>query len=57
MKEKLNFEAVIKLAASAQGTPGEPICARRLPAEPLSAGSPGIPGGCASSRLDHDFKV
>ena len=70
--EKLNFQAVIKSAASAasretknqgprsRGAP-EP---RRPQAEPSSVGSPGswslifgLPGGCASSRLDHGLKV
>ena len=69
--EKLNFQAVIKSAASAasretknqgprsRGAP-EP---RRPQAEPSSVGSPGswslifgLPGGCASSRLDHGVK-
>ena len=42
--------------------PGEASWPRRPHAEPSSAGSPdswdfGLPGGCASSRLDHGFQI
>ena len=49
---------MIKLAApQPPGIPGETSRARRPPAGPLSVGSPEIPGGCASSRLDHGCKI
>ena len=56
-KAKLSsFQATIKSAASpaSRNPMGAP---RRSHAEPLSVGSPGIPGGCARSRLDHGLKV
>ena len=50
-----------KSGTKIQGSPAEP---RRPQAEPSSVGSPGswslifgLPGGCASSRLDHGLKV
>ena len=56
--KKLNFQAVIKSAASAasldlQGpTDDGSACGRRRSGAPLQ-----IHGGCASSRLDHGLKV
>ena len=60
-KEKLNFQAVIKSAASAAlhppGIPGEPVDDGSAARPQKRLGSPGIPGGCASSRLDHGCKI
>ena len=55
--KKLNFQAVIKLAASAasldlQGSPPAVRMPSRRPWAPLQ-----IQGGCASSQLDHSLKV
>ena len=70
--EKLNFQAVIKSAASAasretknQGPRSRGAHGRRLGLRTTGlGGSPGswslifgLPGGCASSRLDHGLKV
>ena len=54
-----DLAAVIKSAASAkpQGSSAAPVV-RLLSHRPwMSVGSPGIPGGCASSRVDHGCKI
>ena len=70
--QKLNFQAVIKSAASAasrkhksrEGSSRGVPRSRRPPAEAVVLHFPGasfpgfgLPGGCASSRLDHGLKV
>ena len=65
MEDTRDLEAVIKSAARAASRktksrgPSRPCCPH---AEPSPAGSPGfldlgLPGGCASSRLDHSFQI
>ena len=57
--KKLNFQAVIKSAASAASLDlqGSPRTTARL-ADGRGSGAPlQIQGGCASSRLDHGLKV
>ena len=59
--DSVKFQAVIKSAASAasrkpkiQGSPGDSLAGGQRPqGAPLGFG---LPGGCASSRLDHGFK-